>query len=163
MSKSPTTPEFKVWLCEKYLSGDGSYWRLARQHKISKGTLQTWVQKYQEHGAEGFNPKSGNAKYSREFRIQCVQFVLTNQGTVNDAIAKFNISGRRLLQDWINKYNANMELKDYDPKREVYMAEARRKTTHRERKEIVDCCIGHNKDYKGTAALFDVSYSQVYS
>ena len=35
------------------------------------------------------------------------------------------------------KYNANMELKDYEPKREVYMAEARRKTTLAERKEIV--------------------------
>ena len=43
------------------------------------------------------------------------------------------------------------------------MAEARRKTTIDERKDIVKYCIEHNRDYKGTAALFDVSYSQVYS
>ena len=43
------------------------------------------------------------------------------------------------------------------------MAEARRKTTIDERKYIVKYCIEHNRDYKGTAALFDVSYSQVYS
>ena len=43
------------------------------------------------------------------------------------------------------------------------MAEARRKTTLEERKEIVDYCISHNNDYKGTASKFDVSYSQVYS
>ena len=43
------------------------------------------------------------------------------------------------------------------------MAEARRKTTLSERKEITEYCISHHKDYKGTAALFDVSYSQVYS
>ena len=43
------------------------------------------------------------------------------------------------------------------------MAEARRKTTLSERKEIAVFCIEHSKDYKGTAALFDVSYSQVYS
>ena len=61
------------------------------------------------------------------------------------------------------KYNANMELKDYEPKREVYMAEARRKTTLDERREIVDYCISHNNDYKGTASQYDVSYSQVYS
>lgn len=42
------------------------------------------------------------------------------------------------------------------------MAEARRKTAIEERKEIVDYCIGHNNDYKGTASKFDVSYSQVY-
>ena len=43
------------------------------------------------------------------------------------------------------------------------MAEARRKTTIEERKEIVDYCINHNRDYKKTAAKYDVSYSQTYS
>ena len=43
------------------------------------------------------------------------------------------------------------------------MAEARRKTTIEERKEIVEYCINHNRDYKGTASIYDVSYSQVYS
>ena len=35
--------------------------------------------------------------------------------------------------------------------------------THEERKEIVDYCINHNRDYKGTASIYNVSYSQVYS
>lgn len=43
------------------------------------------------------------------------------------------------------------------------MAEARRKTTVAERKEIVEYCIKHNHDYKGTAFIYNVSYSQVYS
>jgi transposase len=43
------------------------------------------------------------------------------------------------------------------------MAEARRKTSIEERKEIVEYCIDHNRDYKGTASIYDVSYSQVYS
>ena len=43
------------------------------------------------------------------------------------------------------------------------MAEARRKTTLAERKEIVEHCINHDRNYKDTAALYDVSYSQVYS
>lgn len=43
------------------------------------------------------------------------------------------------------------------------MAEARRKTTIEERKKIVEYCINQERNYKDTAALFDVSYSQVYS
>jgi transposase len=43
------------------------------------------------------------------------------------------------------------------------MADARRKTTLEERKEITEYCIAHGKDYKGTAALYNVSYSQVYT
>lgn len=72
-----------------------------------------------------------------------------------------DISSRRVLRDWISQYNANIELTDYDPKREVYMAN-RRKTTTEERKEIVIYCLDHQRNYKNTAAAFDVSYSQVY-
>ena len=43
------------------------------------------------------------------------------------------------------------------------MADARRKTTIEERKEIVKYCIEHGRDYKSTASIYDVSYSQVYS
>ena len=43
------------------------------------------------------------------------------------------------------------------------MAEARRKTTLEERKEITEYCIAHDNDYKDTAVLYDVSYSQVYT
>ena len=43
------------------------------------------------------------------------------------------------------------------------MAGAKRTTTIEERIEIVKYCMDHNRDYKGTAAYFSVSYSQVYS
>ena len=38
-----------------------------------------------------------------------------------------------------------------------------RKTTFEERVEIVEYCIAHNRNYKETASVYDVSYSQVYS
>ena len=63
---------------------------------------------------------------------------------MDDIVAKYNISNREVLRKWIQRYNANKELKDYDPKREVYMVNARRKTTLEERKEIVAYCITHN-------------------
>lgn len=43
------------------------------------------------------------------------------------------------------------------------MADARRKTTIEERKEIVEYCITHNRDYKGTASIYDISYNQIYT
>lgn len=50
-------------------------------------------------------------------------------------------------------YNANTELRDYNPKQEVYMAQARRKTTIEERKEIAEYCLNHNCDYDLYAIL----------
>ena len=38
-----------------------------------------------------------------------------------------------------------------------------KKTTEEERQEIVQYCLSHGKDYKGTAEKFGVSYGQVYS
>lgn len=93
----------------------------------------------------------------------CVKAVLSGEGGVDDIVAKYNISSREVLRNWIKRYNANRELKDYDPKREVYMAEARRRTSIEERKEIVEYCLKHNRDYKESASIYDVSYSQVYS
>ena len=163
MSKSRTTPEFKVQLCEKYLNGEGSYKTIVAEYGGSAETLRRWVAKYLEHGPACFYRSKGNARYSKEFKKHCVEAVLSGLGSVNNIVTKYNISNDSVLRRWIMQYNANIELKNYDPKREVYMAEAKRKTTFIERKEIVEYCIEHNKDYKGTAVLFDISYSQVYS
>lgn len=131
--------------------------------ELGSRTLREWVQKYREQGASAFVKRESNAHYSKEFKTMCVEAVLHGEGNVDDIVAKYNISAKSVLRQWIKRYNANKELKDYDPKREVYMANARRKTTLEERKEITEYCLAHDKDYKGTAALYDVSYSQVYS
>ncbi len=102
------------------------------------------------------------SKHSLEFRAKVSQEYMDGAGSIRFLADKYGIS-YATLRGWIKVYNANRELKDYNPKQEVYMAEARRKTTLEERKEIVNYCINHNRDYKNTAAKFDVSYSQVYN
>lgn len=163
MAKSKCSAEMKISLAKKYLAGEGSYDSLSQANGISSTTLKRWVLQYRAQKEANFFCASGNRHYSKEFKEKCVKAVLSGEGSVNDIVAKYNISDERVLRSWILKYNANMELKDYEPKREVYMAEARRKTTLEERKEIVDYCINHNNDYKGTASKYEVSYSQVYS
>ena len=162
MGKLRYSAELKIEAVKKYLSGEGSYDELARDYGTSGWSLRQWTKRYQEQGTAGFYRGTGNTHYSKEFKTMCVEAVLRGDGSVNDIVAKYNISARWVLQSWIKRYNANKELKDYDPKREVYMADARRKTALEERKEITEYCIAHGKDYKGTAALYDVSYSQVY-
>lgn len=163
MSKSPHTPEFRAMVSQEYLDGLGSYDSLAAKYQIGSTQVREWIAKYRQHGLSAFQSRKGNAPYSSEFKILCAEAVLSGQGSVDDIVAKYNISSRKVLRDWISMYNAHRELKDYNPKREVYMAEARRKTTIDERMEIVQYCIEHNRNYKDTASLYDVSYGQVYS
>lgn len=164
MPKSKHSPEFRAKVSQEYLDGIGSVHFLADKYGIGYTTLRGWINEYRVHGISAFcHPTDKNRTYSKEFKINCVEAVLNGEGSVDDIIAKYEISSRFVLRNWIKVYNANRELKDYNPKQEVYMAEARRKTTIEERKEIVNYCIDHNRDYKNTAAKFDVSYSQVYS
>ncbi len=162
MPKSKHSPEFRAKVSQEYLDGVGSVHFLADKYGIGYSTLRGWINEYRIHGISAFCHQT-NRTYSKEFKIKCVGAVINGEGSVDDVVAKYGISSRSILRGWIKVYNANRELKDYDPKQEVYMAEARRKTTLEERKEIVNYCINHNRDYKNTAAKFDVSYSQVYS
>lgn len=162
MPRSKHSPEFRARVSQEYIDGTGSVHFLADKYGIGYSTLRGWINEYKIHGISAFCHKK-NRTYSKEFKIKCVEAVMNGEGSVDDIIARYGISSRSVLRQWIKVYNANRELKDYDPKQEVYMAEARRKTTFEERKEIVDYCISHNRDYKNTAAKHGVSYSQVYS
>lgn len=163
MSKSPHMPEFRAKVSQEYLDGIGSYRFLAERYHIGKKTLQEWVAKFRIYGIDAFITQAGNTSYSSDFKMMCVEAVLSGEGSVDDIVAKYNVSSREVLRNWIKLYNTNKELKDYDPKREVDMADARRKTTLEERKEIVEYCIAHNRDYKGASSKYGVSYSQIYS
>ena len=159
------TFEDKLSLVEGYLNGAFSMHQKAQElgYKNAPGCFWRWLRQYQEHGAEGLLSQKGNNSYSATFKTMVVEAYLGGKGSAVDLAAKYRISTANILLRWVFAYNANRELKDYVPKREVYMAEARRKTTVAERKEIVEYCIKHNHDYKGTAGIYNVSYSQVYS
>lgn len=164
------SPELKVKACQEYLNGCFSMLDICNKydinynHKAGTCPIYNWLNIYKESGDDGFyySPKE-NKQYSKELKRQAVVNYLSGKGSLNDVCARYKIKDAHSLRSWISLYNANKELKDYDPKREVYMAEAKRKTTIKERKEIVKYCINHERNYKDTAALYDVSYSQVYS
>lgn len=163
MSRQKYSPELKAQISEEYLSGKESTYTLANRHGINARTIWEWSKRYEEHGINAFIHQPGCNCYSAEFKTKCVELYISGKMYVSEIATKYNIPDSSILKRWIKSYNANRKLKDYNPKREVYMAEARRKTTIDERKEIVEYCINHNRNYKETASLYDVSYSQVYS
>ena len=164
MSRRRNTPEERLRAVEDYLSGKRSSTQICQDLKLkSRHNIQEWVWLYQKHGEEAFIAREGNKSYSEQLKIAAVEEYLSEGGSVRYICAKYNISSTQTLRNWIKQYNSNIKLTDYDPKPEVYMAAARRKTTINERKEIVEYCLSHNKDYKGSAEKYDVSYNQVYS
>ena len=161
------SPEEKIRIVREYLSGQSSLKEIGSRYGYTSrkgfpGCYQRWIALYKEHGESVFY-HNGNSCYSKEFKIKVVEEYIDGTASATELAAKYNISCDSVLLKWVKLYNANRELRDYNPQRGVYMAESRRKTTMKERKEIVEYCLSHNRDYKGTASLYDVSYSQVYS
>lgn len=160
------SPEDKIHACEDYLQGKRNVVQICADMGMnynSGATVASWIRKYETKGAAAFCHTSKNKSYSKEFKKEVVEAYLRGEGSYQDIINKYDIRSTQQLRNWIKCYNSDMELKDYIPKQEVYMAEARRKTTIEERKTIVEYCVKHNRDYKNTAVKYDVSYSQVYS
>ena len=156
------TPYEKEQACLDYINGNRSSAEICNCLHISTRTIQDWAAIYKKHGILGLTKKTKNRSYSKEFKMELVKKYISGEASSVDLAHQYDISSG-LLRNWIRMYNANIELKDYNPKQGVYMAKARRKTTIDERKEIVNYCIEHNRNYKETAALYNVSYSQVYS
>ncbi len=161
--KSKYTIEEKVQAVLDYKSGKRGVSQICNDLGIHKvGTdLYHWVDVYDKYGEVGLLPKDRNQTYSKEFKMKVVQEYLNGKGSILDLSIKYDISSKSTLSKWINQYNSHEEIKDYNPKGDVYMTKSR-KTTLEERIEIVQYCLDHNKQYKLAAEAFDVSYTQVY-
>ena len=161
--KAKFSYEDKLKACEDYINGIASVSQIAEKLKANERVVQRWINKYRMNGPESLMPKLKNSSYTKEFKIKAVEDYLSGGGSQEEICNKYQITSRSVLRNWIAKYNDLKELEDYIPKPEVYTKMAYRKTTLEEREEIVKYCIEHNNDYKNTAAVYDVSYSQVYS
>ena len=116
----------KVQACIDYVSGKKSAKQIAQELKMGKrgdARIYKWIKSYSVHGASCFEEKKNNQSYSKEFKEKIVKEYLNGEGSLDDLTAKYNLPSVSILCSWIKKYNSHIELKDYDPKPEIYMAE----------------------------------------
>lgn len=162
--KARYTFEQKLKAVEDYVSGKKSASEIASElsmGKCGKAMVRGWAKMYRNNGPEILQEVKTNNTYSKEFKQQVIEEYLSGQGSLQDLLVKYEMRSTRQIRQWISKYNSLEELRDYDPHPEVYMTKSR-KTTLQERKEIVQYCLDHQLDYKGTALKYGCSYSQIY-
>lgn len=156
--------EQKLSAVEDYINGIRTSSHIANDLSMSDSSvLRKWVRYYLNGGPEALMPRQKNSSYSKDFKIKVVKEYLDGRGSYAQLCSLYNIPSQETLHKWVMEYNSHIELKDYVPKPEVYMAESRRKTTLEERIKIVEYCLEHDRNYKQAASRYDVSYQQVYS
>jgi len=152
--------ETKIKACKDYIAGKGSFRSIAKSEGCDESSLRDWYHRYIEHGEKAFEITKRNKSYSKEFKISVVKKYIDGKYSVRGLSAKYNISSR-VIRDWVNKYYNGIELKDYDPKGDVYTMESR-KTTYKERLEIVKWVINNDMNYKEAADKYAIKYSSIY-
>lgn len=158
--KSKFSEEAKIKACEDYEKGKGSFASIAGEIGTTKETIRIWYLKYKEYGPDVFETSNRNRSYTKEFKLSVVEEYISSKGSTIDLAIKYNIAVG-MLSNWVNKWYNGIEIKNYDPKGDVYTMKSR-KTTFEERLEIVKWVIENNMSYKDAADKYSITYALVY-
>lgn len=146
----------------KYLKeGRYSAREICKMFNVNPNRLYEWRAKYQFGGTEALLRPIKNKRYPDELKKNAVEDYLTGNYSKYEILTKYGISGRKVFNSWIKKYNSHSEVNDSNQRMNQTMTKGK-KTTFEERIEIVKACLTNKKDYKTTAAQYDVTYQQVY-
>jgi len=98
--------------------------------------------------------------YNKKFKLSVIEEYTSGKYSMADLATKYNISCSN-VRTWINRWYNGIEIKDYDPKGDVYTMKSR-KTTFEERLEIVKWIIENDMKYKYAADKYAITYALVY-
>lgn len=160
IKKAKYSKELKVKACEDYNKGDVSFNDIAQEYRVHRSLIHKWYLRYKEHGPNVFDTSNNNRSYSKEFKLKLIEEYTSSMLSQADIAVKYHIS-EEAIRRWINKWYNGVEIKDYDPKGEVYTMKSR-ETTFEERLEIVKWVIENDMSYKDGADKFSLNYALVY-
>ena len=159
--KAKYSKELKLEIVKQYLKGETvSY--LANLYNVSNNhgiPILEWVHKYEVLGETAFEESSTNKSYSKKFKLQVIQDYLEGKDSYEGLTNKYNILSSSIVTKWVKKYNDGIEIKDYNPKGDVYTMKSRN-TTVEERLEIVNYALANS--VKDAADKYTVPYMNVY-
>jgi transposase len=163
MSKrsSKHTLNERIEVVLRVMEGSASVSRIAEEYAVDRTTINLWVRKYKADGVDGLKDSRTWKGYSSELKREAVEYYLNGEGSLRTTCEKFNISSHSVLRHWINQYTSGKKIKSTSKGRGTVTKG--RKTNLQERIEIVQYTIANDRDYRGAAEKYSVSYQQVYS
>ena len=100
--KRKYSDELKLEIVQGYLSGKYSFKNIKDPYRVCKGSVQTWVAAYREHGVESLSNTHGT--YSGDFKASVVEYMRNTSCSVRNAAAHFNIPSPPTVSKWERIY-----------------------------------------------------------
>ncbi|WP_329911429.1 transposase, partial [Serratia quinivorans] len=90
MAKPKYSLETRLAVVSHYLSGKDGAQRTAARFGVERTSVRRWVRAWQLHGIDGITWK--NDRHSPEFRLVVARTTLSEELSMREAAARFNIS-----------------------------------------------------------------------
>src|SRR5690606_23259700 len=150
MFKRARPLEEKIMIVKALENGTHTISELEFIYNVRDVTIYKWVYRYEKYGIEGLKESTTWRRYSKELKLNSVKDYLSGEYSFRYVIRKHEISSDSVLRQWINKFNSHRELKDTGKRRSSSITIGR-KTTWKERIEIVQDALANGKNYRETA------------
>ncbi len=158
--KSKFHVELKLQACRDIIDGKCSIRGAAQSLQVDTKTLREWVSSYRKEGIEGLIPRIHCKVYPPKVKLAAVQGYLSGSMTMSQVCEKYGIRKEAQLHNWVKKYNSHEKFQLRTGGSRIMTKT--RKTTQKERLEIVQYCIAHDNNYGEAAIACKVSYQQVF-
>ncbi len=107
MAKPRYSLEVRYAVVSHYLAGNDGTQRTAQRFGVERTSVRRWVRAWQLHGIDGITWK--NDRHSPAFRISVVRAVFSEELSMREAAARFNISNESVVLHWVNVYKDSGE------------------------------------------------------
>lgn len=159
---SSLSQEEKLRAVHEYLQGAMSLRDIARKYGVGDTSVRKWIAKYNAGGDAALLPNHTKKHYSKSFQQEVIHAYLAGEGSYAELCVRYNIPSFDTIRKWVLQYNECSTIRGSKTGGTAIMTKGR-KTTYKERIEIVSFCIENQKDYQLTVDTYHVSYQQIYS
>ena len=161
MGKVKYSVEEKLAWVTRILSNEITPTQAAQMSGINDMTIIDWLHLYEVEDIQGLVHQSHNRSYSVKLKRMAVEEYLEGGISLRQICKKYKIRNKTQLRDWIKRYNNG---KDFGRKMSGgSRMKKTRKTSQKEKLQIVKACMERGFDYGAVALEFKVSYQQVYT
>lgn len=96
--------ELKKKIVMEYLSGQGGYKTLSKQHGIPYSVISRWIAAYGEFGDSGLSRSRKNKTYTFDFKLHVVELYLRTEISFQELALSVGINNPPLISKWVNDF-----------------------------------------------------------
>ena len=149
------SPQQKVALVEKIISGEISRQAAAQSVGVSNTTVRQWLRIYEAEGPGGLTPREKSRHLTAEEKQAAVADYLAGEGSLFEICKKYGIRSPQNLEKMVETAKQGGALRGYHGasrhRGDAY-------TTAADRVQIVQDCLANGCDYGATALKYNVDY-----